>query len=54
VVGASVKSWPALQGDRDGQTVGGRRFIIKPAKHRRKVGCQRQTVAMLELKNDRP
>ena len=43
-----------MQGNRNDQTAGGRKFVIKPAKHRRKDGCQRQTVAMLEFKNDHP
>jgi hypothetical protein len=49
-----VEISPPVQRNRYNQTVRCYQFLVEPAEHACKNGCQRQPVAMFEFQNDRP
>lgn len=50
----AVEISPPVQRNRYNQTVRCYQFLVEPAEHGCKNGCQRQPVAMFEFQNDRP
>ena len=50
----AVEISPSVQRNHYNQTVRCFQFLVEPAEHECKNGCQRQPVAMFESQNDRP